>query len=199
MIGKITPKGESDPTPEEKLLRAIFGDKAGDVKDASLKASPSLKGVVIGTNLFQRAAKKSSRAVNAILPKIDEEYEKRQADLKDILIGKLMELTAGKTSQGIKDFIGSDILREQKANGLSRRLAAIEYTGKGAPPRAHYAVHVPGGEAIGELTSGVLSPSLMKGIALAYLPAAHAKVGTELEIDVRGRKIPSRGRKKTLL
>ena len=71
MIGKITPKGESDPTPEEKLLRAIFGDKAGDVKDASLKASPSLKGVVIGTNLFQRAAKKSSRAVNAILPKID--------------------------------------------------------------------------------------------------------------------------------
>ena len=110
MIGKITPKGESDPTPEEKLLRAIFGDKAGDVKDASLKASPSLKGVVIGTNLFQRAAKKSSRAVNAILPKIDEEYEKRQADLKDILIGKLMELTAGKTSQGIKDFIGSDII-----------------------------------------------------------------------------------------
>ena len=110
MIGKITPKGESDPTPEEKLHRAIFGDKAGDVKDASLKASPSLKGVVIGTNLFQRAAKKSSRAVNAILPKIDEEYEKRQADLKDILIGKLMELTAGKTSQGIKDFIGSDII-----------------------------------------------------------------------------------------
>ena len=89
------------------------------------------------------------------------------------------------------DFIGSDILREQKANGLSQRLAAIEYTGKGAPPRSHYAVHVPGGEAIGELTSGVLSPSLMKGIALAYLPAAHAKVGTELEIDVRGRKFPA--------
>ena len=106
----LTPKGESDPTPEEKLLRAIFGDKAGDVKDASLKASPSLKGVVIGTNLFQRAAKKSTRAVNAILPKIDEEYEKRQAELKDVLIGKLMELTAGKTSQGIKDFIGSDII-----------------------------------------------------------------------------------------
>ena len=80
---------------------------------------------------------------------------------------------------------------EQKANGLSRRLAAIEYIGKGAPPRAHYAVHVPGGEAIGELTSGVLSPSLMKGIALAYLPAAYAKVGTELEIDVRGRKFPA--------
>ena len=90
-----------------------------------------------------------------------------------------------------EDFTGADILREQKANGLTQRLVAIEYTGKGAPPRAHYAVHVPGGEAIGELTSGVLSPSLMKGIALAYLPVAHAKVGTELEIDVRGRKFPA--------
>lgn len=89
------------------------------------------------------------------------------------------------------EFIGSGILREQKANGLTRRLAAIEYTGKGAPPRAHYKVHLPGGEAIGELTSGVLSPSLMTGIALAYLPAAHAKVGTELEIDVRGKKFPA--------
>lgn len=89
------------------------------------------------------------------------------------------------------EFIGAGILREQKANGLSKRLVAIEYTGKGAPPRAHYTVHVPGGEAIGELTSGVLSPSLMKGIALAYLPVAHAKVGTELEIDVRGRKFPA--------
>ena len=89
------------------------------------------------------------------------------------------------------DFTGADIIREQKANGLTQRLVAIEYTGKGAPPRAHYAVHVPGGEAIGELTSGVLSPSLMKGIALAYLPVAHAKVGTELEIDVRGRKFPA--------
>jgi len=110
MIGKITPKGESDPTPEEKLLRAIFGDKAGDVKDASLKASPSLKGVVIGTNLFSRAAKKKSRAANAQLPKLDEEYEKRLAELKDRLIEKLMTLTAGKTSQGVKDFIGSDII-----------------------------------------------------------------------------------------
>ncbi len=110
MIGKITPKGESDPTPEEKLLRAIFGDKAGDVKDASLKASPSLKGVVIGTNLFSRAAKKKSRAANAQLPKLDEEYEKRLAELKERLIEKLMTLTAGKTSQGVKDFIGSDII-----------------------------------------------------------------------------------------
>ena len=110
MIGKITPKGESDPTPEEKLLRAIFGDKAGDVKDASLKATPSLKGVVIGTNLFQRATKKKSKSANAQLPKLDEEYEKRQAELRDVLVNKLLILTEGKTSNGVKDFLGADIV-----------------------------------------------------------------------------------------
>jgi DNA-directed RNA polymerase subunit beta len=112
MIGKITPKGESDPTPEEKLLRAIFGDKAGDVKDASLKASPSLKGVVIGTNLFARANKSGrvNKSVQALLPKLDEEYEEKLSALKDILINKLMTLTAGKTSQGVKDFLGTDII-----------------------------------------------------------------------------------------
>ena len=112
MIGKITPKGESDPTPEEKLLRAIFGDKAGDVKDASLKATPSLKGVVIGTNLFQRAEKKPSRtkSVNAMLPKLDEEYAEKQEALKKLLTDKLLELTGSKTSAGVKDFLGSDII-----------------------------------------------------------------------------------------
>jgi DNA-directed RNA polymerase subunit beta len=111
MIGKITPKGESDPTPEEKLLRAIFGDKAGDVKDASLKASPSLKGVVIGTNLFSRAAKKKrTKSANAMLPKLDEEYEEKLSKLKDVLVNKLMTLTEGKTSQGVKDFIGTEII-----------------------------------------------------------------------------------------
>ena len=112
MIGKITPKGESDPTPEEKLLRAIFGDKAGDVKDASLKASPSLKGVVIGTNLFSRAMKKktSKKSANAQLPMLDEEYEDKQSDLKAILINKLNTLLDGLTSEGVKDFIGADII-----------------------------------------------------------------------------------------
>ena len=112
MIGKITPKGESDPTPEEKLLRAIFGDKAGDVKDASLKATPSLKGVVIGTNLYARANKtgRANKAVQAQLLKLDEEYEEKLSALKDILISKLMTLTAGKTSQGVKDFLGTDII-----------------------------------------------------------------------------------------
>ena len=110
MIGKITPKGESDPTPEEKLLRAIFGDKAGDVKDASLKASPSLKGVVIGTNVFSRAIKKRGAKANAQLPILDEEYAAKQADLKAVLIEKLHTITAGQVSQGVKDFIGVDII-----------------------------------------------------------------------------------------
>jgi len=84
LIGKITPKGESDPSPEEKLLRAIFGDKAGDVKDASLKASPSLKGVVIETNLFSKAAKKGKGKLSnkALLPKLDEEYEEKMEELR---------------------------------------------------------------------------------------------------------------------
>ncbi|MGL4293199.1 MAG: DNA-directed RNA polymerase subunit beta [Bacteroidales bacterium] len=112
MIGKITPKGESDPSPEEKLLRAIFGDKAGDVKDASLKATPSLKGVVIGTNLFSRAVKKrkSKLSDKAILPKLDEEYEVKLARLKDLLIEKLLVLTNELPSQGVKDYLGAEII-----------------------------------------------------------------------------------------
>ncbi len=112
MIGKITPKGESDPTPEEKLLRAIFGDKAGDVKDASLKASPSLKGVVIGTNLFSKAVKKKGgkNSANVQLPILDEEYEEKQKDLRDLMVKKMKTLLKGMTSQGVKDFIGVDIV-----------------------------------------------------------------------------------------
>ena len=112
MIGKITPKGESDPSPEEKLLRAIFGDKAGDVKDASLKASPSLNGVVIDKKLFSRAIK--TRAIkNADKPRlaaIDEEFNSKVDDLKAILVDKLLELTKGKKSQGIKDYMGADLI-----------------------------------------------------------------------------------------
>ncbi len=127
MIGKITPKGESDPTPEEKLLRAIFGDKAGDVKDASLKASPSLKGVVIGTHLYQKAEKKKTKkASSAVLPKLDEEYEERQNDLKDLLVKKLMVLTDGKTSQGVKDFLGSDVI-PKGAKFAAGTLKEIDY------------------------------------------------------------------------
>ena len=127
MIGKITPKGESDPTPEEKLLRAIFGDKAGDVKDASLKASPSLKGVVIGTHLYQKAEKKKTKkASSAVLPKLDEEYEERQDELKDVLVKKLMTLTDGKTSQGVKDFLGSDVI-PKGSKFVASTLKEIDY------------------------------------------------------------------------
>ena len=110
MIGKITPKGESDPTPEEKLLRAIFGDKAGDVKDASLKATPSLNGVVINTNLFSKASKKQARAAAALMPKLDEEYNAKAEELKTVLINKLTSLIGNRTSQGVKDFLGVDII-----------------------------------------------------------------------------------------
>ena len=112
MIGKITPKGESDPSPEEKLLRAIFGDKAGDVKDASLKASPSLKGVVISTNLFSKASKKGKTRLSskALLPKLDEEYENKMEELKTVLIEKLLQLTEGKSSAGVKDYTNMDIV-----------------------------------------------------------------------------------------
>ena len=124
MIGKITPKGESDPTPEEKLLRAIFGDKAGDVKDASLKASPSLKGVVIGTNLFSRATKtgRRNKATQALLPKLDEEYEEKLNALKDKLVEKLMTLTEGTPSAGVKDFLGTDLI----AKGENFRPAVLK-------------------------------------------------------------------------
>ncbi|MDD3494497.1 MAG: DNA-directed RNA polymerase subunit beta [Dysgonamonadaceae bacterium] len=112
LIGKITPKGESDPSPEEKLLRAIFGDKAGDVKDASLKAPPSLSGVVIDTNLFSRAIKKGKGKLSnkALLPKVEEEYEAKMENLKKILIEKLLVLTEGKTSAGVKDYTNTEII-----------------------------------------------------------------------------------------
>ncbi len=112
LIGKISPKGESDPSPEEKLLRAIFGDKAGDVKDSSLKANPSLTGVVIDKKLFARAIKTRQTKMQdkAILAKIDEEYEAKVEDLKDILVDKLLVLTEGKTSQGVKDAAGAEII-----------------------------------------------------------------------------------------
>ncbi len=101
LIGKITPKGESDPSPEEKLLRAIFGDKAGDVKDASLKTPPSIAGVVIDTKLFSRAKKTSKAEEKAQLEKLDHKHEKAVKDLKNTLIDKLFEIVNGKTSQGV--------------------------------------------------------------------------------------------------
>jgi len=103
LIGKITPKGESDPTPEEKLLRAIFGDKAGDVKNASLKAPPAMKGVVIENKLFSRVIKdrKSRAKEKDVLKELDDQMHKETNDLKSKLVDKLMILVSGKTSQGV--------------------------------------------------------------------------------------------------
>ena len=129
IIGKITPKGESDPSPEEKLLRAIFGDKAGDVKDASLKATPSLSGVVIGKRLFSKAQKnrKSKLADKAVLPRLDEEFEAQAAVLKNSLIEKLVVLTNNLTSSGVKDFLGSDIV-SRNSKFTEERLKEIDYS-----------------------------------------------------------------------
>ena len=129
LIGKITPKGESDPTPEEKLLRAIFGDKAGDVKDASLKATPSLAGVVIDKKLFSKAIKtRASKAEDKkILPKYDQEYQDKMDGLKEILIDKILELTKGKTSKGVKDYMGADII-PAGAKFIAGALHNIDYT-----------------------------------------------------------------------
>ncbi len=116
LIGKITPKGESDPTPEEKLLRAIFGDKAGDVKDASLKASPSLRGVVIEKKLFSRSVKdKRKRSEDKEeLSKLELEYEVKFQELKDVLVEKLFTLVNGKTSQGVLNDLGEEVLPKGK-------------------------------------------------------------------------------------
>ncbi len=112
LIGKITPKGETEPSPEEKLLRAIFGDKAGDVKDASLKASPSTDGVVIEKKLFSRTKKdKTSRAEDKTkLAKIDAEHEKEMAKLNAILVDKLFKVLNGKTSAGVNNVFSEEVL-----------------------------------------------------------------------------------------
>ncbi|MDD4770518.1 MAG: DNA-directed RNA polymerase subunit beta [Bacteroidales bacterium] len=129
LIGKITPKGESDPSPEEKLLRAIFGDKAGDVKDASLKASPSLRGVIIDKRLFSKSVKnrKSRLTDKALLPKIDEEFEEEAANLKATLVDKLLVLTNGKTSQGIKDNLGMEVIAKG-GKFTTKNLMEINYS-----------------------------------------------------------------------
>lgn len=129
MIGKITPKGETDPTPEEKLLRAIFGDKAGDVKDASLKASPSLSGVVIGRDLYSRAIKnkKTKAEEKAEMEALKEEFNNKATALKKILVDKLLEVTAGKTSQGIKDILGTELI-PKGSKFTQKQLADIDYT-----------------------------------------------------------------------
>ena len=129
IVGKITPKGESDPSPEEKLLKAIFGDKAGDVKDASLKASPSLSGVVIDKSLYKRALKdrKQKMEDKETMAKFDAAFAVKAAELKALLVSKLVTLLEGKTSMGVYDHIKTEII----AKGLTfteERLKDLDYT-----------------------------------------------------------------------
>jgi DNA-directed RNA polymerase subunit beta len=129
LIGKITPKGESDPTPEEKLLRAIFGDKAGDVKDASLKASPSLNGVVIDKKLFARAIKdKRKRAKDKEdIAQLEEVYYKKFDDLREILVEKLFSIIGGKTAQGVFNDLGEEVFPKGKKFTLKMFNAVDDY------------------------------------------------------------------------
>ena len=130
LIGKITPKGESDPSPEEKLLRAIFGDKAGDVKDASLKAPPSLRGVVIDKKLFTRSVKdkRKRNQDKQELELLDEKYEVKFEELKGFLIEKLFNIVNGKTCQGVQNDLGEEILPKGKKYTLKMLTAVDDYT-----------------------------------------------------------------------
>ncbi len=135
LIGKITPKGESDPTPEEKLLRAIFGDKAGDVKDASMKASPSLKGVVIGKDLFSKTKKDQAQkdAEKIKLQKLEDEHKVNLNKLKTLLVDKLDKLVRGRASQGVNTIYGESVVPkgEKFTQSLLRDLdyTSIDYSG----------------------------------------------------------------------
>ena len=129
LIGKITPKGESDPTPEEKLLRAIFGDKAGDVKDASLKASPSLRGVVIDKKLFRRAVKDKNKRLRdkEAVATLEQSFVSKFETLKDELIDKLFTLISGKTSQGVFNDLGEEVLPKGKKYTLKMLNSVDDY------------------------------------------------------------------------
>ena len=130
LIGKITPKGESDPSPEEKLLRAIFGDKAGDVKDASLKAPPSLRGVVIDKKLFTRSVKdkRKRNQDKQELELLEEKFEGKFKDLKNLLIEKLFNIVNGKTCQGVQNDLGEEVLPKGKKYTLKMLSKADDYT-----------------------------------------------------------------------
>ena len=130
LIGKITPKGESDPTPEEKLLRAIFGDKAGDVKDASLKAPPSLRGVVIDKKLFTRSVKdkRKRNQDKAELEALEESYDVKFEELRGIMVEKLFSIVNGKTCQGVQNDLGEEVLPKGKKYTLKMLSKVDDYT-----------------------------------------------------------------------
>jgi DNA-directed RNA polymerase subunit beta len=150
------------------LLRAIFGDKAGDVKDASLKAKPSLHGVVIGTSLFSKAVKKrKSRLTDkAILPKLDEDFEIKMAELKEVLVEKLIVLTSGKVSQGVKDYMNTEVIA--KGAKFSRKaLEELDYNSV----------------QVSKWTADTQKNDMIKSVILNYL-----KKNKELDAELKRKK-----------
>ena len=129
LIGKITPKGESDPSPEEKLLRAIFGDKAGDVKDASLRVPPSTRGIVIDKRLYSRAIKdkKAKAEEKTLVEKLDKDYEKAVAETKAQLVDKLFSIVNGKTSQGVLNHLKEETIAKG-TKFTQKALEKLDYT-----------------------------------------------------------------------
>ena len=180
MIGKITPKGESDPSPEEKLLRAIFGDKAGDVKDASLKATPSLSGTVIGTALYSKVAKESNKKgakadQKAKIDKVEEEFNTKAEALRTKFLDKLSALAVGKKSAGVSDLYGVEIIPKDKTIDFSD-IRDIDYE------------NINSSKWTGEKNADELIRELINNYCIAYKEAAarqrriidKIKVGDEL-------------------
>ena len=180
MIGKITPKGESDPSPEEKLLRAIFGDKAGDVKDASLKATPSLSGTVIGTALYSKVAKESNKKgakadQKAKIDKVEEEFNTKAEALHTKFLDKLSALAVGKKSAGVSDLYGVEIIPKDKTIDFSD-IRDIDYE------------NINSSKWTGEKNADELIRELINNYCIAYKEAAarqrriidKIKVGDEL-------------------
>ena len=176
MIGKITPKGESDPSPEEKLLRAIFGDKAGDVKDASLKANPSLSGTVIGTALYSKVAKESNKRSakadqKAKLDMAEEEFNKKAEALYEKFISKLAVLVEGKKSAGVSDLYGVEIIPKGKDITVAD-LRAIKYE------------DINSGKWTNDKNSNALIRELINNYCIAYkeIAAKHRRVIDKIKV-----------------
>ena len=176
MIGKITPKGESDPSPEEKLLRAIFGDKAGDVKDASLKATPSLSGTVIGTALYSKVAKESNKRSakadqKAKLDMAEEEFNKKTEALYEKFISKLAVLVEGKKSAGVSDLYGVEIIPKGKDITVAD-LRAIKYE------------DINSSKWTGDKNSNALIRELINNYCIAYkeIAARHRRIIDKIKV-----------------
>ena len=208
LIGKITPKGETDPTPEEKLLRAIFGDKAGDVKDASLKVSPSVKGVVTNKKLFSRKIKdrKVKLLEKQLLEEIDEVFAMKNAELKSILVDKLFSIVSGKTSQGVYNNFREDVIPKGTKFTL-KLLSSIDYTDISASgwttdkakntiiSKLLYNFHVKRSEAIGDSKRAKFKVSIGDELPIGIVQLAKVYVAKKRKLKVGDKMAGRHGNK----